>query len=261
MEQISSKENIKFKNLKKLLSKSKKRRDSKSFIVEGFKDIILCQNCDYNLVELFISDEINLENYELSKFKIIILSKKLYCELAYKKKGDGFLAVFESKDFKLENINLPKNPLVLVLESPEKPGNIGAALRTADAAGVDAVFIADPRTEIYNPNIIRSSLGSIFTIQICLANTIEIINFFKAKKIRIFSTLIEKSIDYKSVNYKEPCAIIIGKESSSISKEWIENSDKLIKIPMKGKMDSLNLSISAAIVIFEASNQRESCES
>ncbi len=263
MEQISSKENIKFKNLKKLLSKSKKRKVLKKFIVEGLKEIKQCLEFEYQLIELFISSEIDIKHHNFleQKIKFTKITHKLYCELAYKKKGDGYIAVFKSKDFKLENINLPKNPLILVLEAPEKPGNIGAALRTADAAGVDAVFIANPRTEIYNPNIIRSSLGSVFTVQICLANTIEIINFFKAKKIKIFSTLIKKSKDYKSVNYKEPCAIIIGKESSSISKEWIENSDEFVKIPMKGKMDSLNLSITAAIVIFEASNQRENCES
>ena len=151
---------------------------------------------------------------------------------------------------------LPKNPFILVAESPEKPGNIGAILRTADAAGIDAVIIANPRTELFNPNVIRSSLGSVFTAQIATGTSNEVIDFLLKNKINIYSTFIKKSIDFTSVNYKGPCAIVVGTESSSLTNEWALKSTKLIKIPMNGKMDSLNLSVSAAIVIFEALKQR-----
>ena len=261
MKYISSSSNKIIKRLTVLQSKSRERKKQQCFVIEGKRELSRALEMGYSLETIFYREDTGIELFDKDFDACYEVSAKLFDRISIRSGSEEVLAIVKTINHDLENLDVNLESKILVLESPEKPGNIGAALRTADAAGVDAVFIADPRTEIYNPNIIRSSLGSIFTIQICLANTIEIINFFKAKKIRIFSTLIEKSIDYKSVNYKEPCAIIIGKESSSISKEWIENSDKLIKIPMKGKMDSLNLSITAAIVIFEASNQRESCES
>ena len=183
-------------------------------------------------------------------------SLSLYQELIYKKKSDGLLALVKSKDNSLESFKISKNPYILIAESPEKPGNIGALLRTADAAGLDGLIIANPKTELYNPNAIRSSLGSIFTMQIATASTDEIIRFLKKNNIKIFSTFVKNSKNYLNINYKQACAIIVGTESSSLSKSWLLESDELISIPMKGEMDSLNLSVSAAIVIFEGLKQR-----
>lgn len=262
MKIIESKNNIVFKNIKKLLSKPKSRINSNQFIVEGIKEIKLCFDGKYNFIELFICSEIISQkdlidiNNKFSKVEKTGLSKNLYNQLSYKNKGEGLLALVKSKEFKLKNLILPKNPFILVTESPEKPGNIGAILRTSDAAGLDAVIIANPKTEIYNPNIIRSSLGSVFTSQIATGSTDEVIDFLIKNKIKIYSTFIEESIDYTSVNYKGACAIIVGAESSSLTNQWKLKSSDLIKIPMNGKMDSLNLSVSAAIVIFEALKQR-----
>ena len=121
---------------------------------------------------------------------------------------------------------------------------------------MDGLIIANPKTELYNPNAIRSSLGSIFTMQIATASTDEIIRFLKKNNIKIFSTFVENSKNYLNINYTQACAIIVGKECSSLSESWLLESDELISIPMKGKMDSLNLSVSAAIVIFEGLKQR-----
>ena len=233
-------------------------RNFKRFVVEGLKEITLCLESNYNLIELYVCSEIHNKKYDdlYFKYKATNLSIKLYKELSYKEKGDGFLAIFHSKEFNLDQLILPKNPFILVAESPEKPGNIGAILRTADAAGIDAVIIANLKTEIYNPNIIRSSLGSVFSSQIGVGKTKEVIEFLKRNKIKIISTLIRNSIDYSSVKFTGPCAIIIGAESSPLSDDWVNISDELINIPMKGKMDSLNLSVTAAIVIFEALKQR-----
>ena len=262
MKHIESKNNILFKNIKKLLSKAKSRKESQSFVVEGVKEIKICFEAKFNFIELFICSEIlskkNLlfTNKNFSNTNITDLSLKLYKQLSYKKKGEGLLALVKSKSFELKNLILTKNPFILVAESPEKPGNIGAILRTADAAGVDAVIIANPKTELFNPNVIRSSLGSVFTTNIATGTSTEVIDFLIKNKINIYSTFIEKSIDFTSVNYNGSCAIVVGTESSSLTDEWAINSTKLIKIPMKGKMDSLNLSVSAAIVIFEALKQR-----
>ena len=164
--------------------------------------------------------------------------------------------MIESKENSIKNFQLSKNPYILIAESPEKPGNIGALLRTADAAGMDGLIISNPSTELYNPNSVRSSLGSLFTMQIAIDSTENIIDFLKKNKIKIYSTFIENSVNYLDINYKEPCAIVVGKESSSLSNLWEIESDNLIKVPMKGKMDSLNLSVCAAIVIFEGLKQR-----
>ena len=143
-----------------------------------------------------------------------------------------------------------------MIEAPEKPGNIGAILRTADAANIDAVIIANPKTDLYNPNIIRSSVGSIFTNNIYIGNTTEVISLLKNKNIKIYASSLQADELYHNQNYSKPCALIIGTEDKGISKEWLENSYKNVKIPMKGEIDSLNLSNAAAILIFEALRQR-----
>jgi TrmH family RNA methyltransferase len=244
------------------LFKNNKRKASNSFIVEGKKNINLCHDFGFKFIEIIICSEIISDdniNYINNNYKNIIIydfSLSLYQELIYKKKSDGLLALVKSKDNSLESFKISKNPYILIAESPEKPGNIGALLRTADAAGLDGLIIANPKTELYNPNAIRSSLGSIFTMQIATASTDEIIRFLKKNNIKIFSTFVENSKNYLNINYKQACAIIVGTESSSLSKSWLLESDELISIPMKGKMDSLNLSVSAAIVIFEGLKQR-----
>ena len=262
MKNISSKNNSIFKNISKLLFKNNKRKASNSFIVEGIKDINLCLNYGFEFKEIIICSELisnqNI-NYIDTNFNNVVVynfSLKLYQELIYKKKGDGLLALIKSKDNSLKNFKISKNPYILIAESPEKPGNIGALLRTADAAGLDGLIIANPKTELYNPNAIRSSLGSIFTMQIATASTDDIIRYLKINNIKIFSTFVKKSVNYLDVDYSEACAIVVGTESSSLSKSWMIESDKLISIPMRGKMDSLNLSVSAAIVIFEGLKQR-----
>tara|TARA_B100000768_G_scaffold67902_1_gene65289 strand:+ start:4926 stop:5669 length:744 start_codon:yes stop_codon:yes gene_type:complete len=244
------------------LFKNNKRKASNSFIVEGKKNINLCHDFGFKFMEIIICSEIISDdniNYINNNYKNIIIydfSLSLYQELIYKKKSDGLLALVKSKDNSLESFKISKNPYILIAESPEKPGNIGALLRTADAAGLDGLIIANPKTELYNPNAIRSSLGSIFTMQIATASTDEIIRFLKKNNIKIFSTFVENSKNYLNINYKQACAIIVGTESSSLSKSWLLESDELISIPMKGEMDSLNLSVSAAIVIFEGLKQR-----
>jgi len=259
---ISSKSNSIYKNVSKLLFKNNKRKASNSFIVEGKKNINLCHDFGFKFIEIIICSEIISDdniNYINNNYKNIIIydfSLSLYQELIYKKKSDGLLALVKSKDNSLESFKISKNPYILIAESPEKPGNIGALLRTADAAGLDGLIIANPKTELYNPNAIRSSLGSIFTMQIATASTDEIIRFLKKNNIKIFSTFVENSKNYLNINYKQACAIIVGTESSSLSKSWLLESDELISIPMKGEMDSLNLSVSAAIVIFEGLKQR-----
>ena len=153
-------------------------------------------------------------------------------------------------------LDLPKNPLILVAEAPEKPGNIGALLRTADAAGLDAVIIANPKSDLYNPNIIRSSVGCVFTVQTATGTTSEIINFLQERKINIYAAALSASIPYTKAKYTGATALVVGTESTGLSEAWLSRADARIIIPMEGSIDSMNVSVSAAILIFEAKRQR-----
>jgi len=156
----------------------------------------------------------------------------------------------------LSDLKLPKNPLLLVMESIEKPGNIGAILRTCDAAKIDAVILANPKTDLYNPNIIRSSVGCLFTNQIATGTTHEIIDFLKQNKINSYGATLQNSNSYHEINYTTPTALVVGTEATGLTQVWRDNSTKNIIIPMQGEIDSMNVSVAAAILIFEAKRQR-----
>src|SRR5690606_24524314 len=163
----------------------------------------------------------------------------------------------KAKDHDLEKIHFKNNqPLVLVAEAPEKPGNIGALLRTADAAAVDAVLIANPKSDLYNPNIIRSSVGCVFTNQIGMGSTEEIITFLKEKHIKIYCADLSASKNYVDCGFTGASAIVMGTEATGLTDIWLKNSDQNLIIPMQGEIDSMNVSVSAAILIFEAKRQR-----
>ena len=158
----------------------------------------------------------------------------------------------------MTDLKLPAhNPLLMVAESPEKPGNIGALLRTADAAKVDAVIIANPRTDLYNPNVIRSSVGGLFTVPVALASTNEAIHFLQVHKISIYSAVLQKSVVYDTVDFCGPSAVVLGTESTGLSKSWQTAASQNIKIPMLGQLDSMNVSVAAGILLFEAKRQRK----
>jgi len=165
--------------------------------------------------------------------------------------------VFKSKNHELKALQLKsKNPLILVAEAPEKPGNIGALLRTADAAGVDAFLLANPLTDLYNPNIIRSSVGGIFTTTIATGTTQEIIDYLNGHNIAIYSAILQEAIPYTQANYTNPTALVVGTEADGLSETWRAASKAKVKIPMNGAIDSMNVSVSAGILIYEALRQR-----
>lgn len=262
MKYISSKNNPIYKKTYKLSNNSRFRKKNNLFIVEGLDKVGLAIENNFKFLEIIVCTELwSKEDFKeifnkLKSTSSYDFSKNLFNSIAYSKKSDGVLAVVEGKEHSLNNFKLSKTPYILVAESVEKPGNIGALLRTVDAAGMDGLIIANPDTELYNPNTIRSSLGSIMTTQIAMDSTKNVIDFLKKNNVKIYSTFVKKSINYTEINYSKSSAIVVGKESSSLSEIWREKSDKLIGIPMLGKMDSLNLSVCAAIVIFEGLKQR-----
>lgn len=260
MKQISSSQNPYIKSLVLLQEKAKARKHSGTFLIEGMREIELALKGNFEIETVLFLPELVSEKQitKLSNTQInfIEISKEVYQKLAYRDTTEGIIAVAKIKSLLLEDLALPDNPLILVMEAIEKPGNIGAILRTCDAAKIDAVIIANPKTDLYNPNIIRSSVGCIFTNQIATGTTEEIVNFLNEKKITIFAATLQNSQFYHLQNYTSASALIVGTEATGLSQAWRENNSKNIIIPMQGEIDSMNVSVASAILIFEAKRQR-----
>ncbi|RZK10524.1 MAG: RNA methyltransferase, partial [Flavobacterium sp.] len=246
------------KSLIHLQEKSKARKQSGTFLIEGRREIELAVKGGYEIdCILFDPSLFSLQDFQIFKFSNSIeISREVYHKLAYRDTTEGILAVAKSKSLDLADLKLGKNPLILIAEAPEKPGNIGALLRTADAAALDAVIIANPKSDLYNPNIVRSSVGGLFTNQVAVGSTSEIISFLKSKNIAIFCATLQDSESYHTQDFTQPAAIIVGTEATGLSNEWREASTKNIIIPMQGEIDSMNVSVAAAVLIFEAKRQR-----
>ena len=241
--------------------KAKARKQTGTFLIEGKREIELAIKGNYEIETiLFLTDLVSKNQIiEISNnltIDLIEISKEVYQKLAYRDTTEGILAIAKIKSLQLSDLKLSNNPLILVAESPEKPGNIGALLRTADAANLDAVIIANPKSDLYNPNIVRSSVGCLFTRQIATGSTSEIIAFLKARKINFYCATLQNSTSYHTQDYTTPTAIVVGTEATGLSKEWRDNATKNIIIPMQGEIDSMNVSVAAAILIFEAKRQR-----
>lgn len=265
LKNITSPHNKEIKRLLQLQEKSRNRRKENVFIVEGQRETALAVKGDYEPLQLYFTpdliqfqDVLNIARSGNNEpAEIIEITKEVYEKVAYRGSTEGLIAVFKSRAHDLEDIAFNNsNPLILIAEAPEKPGNIGAILRTADAAAVDAVIIANPKTDLYNPNIIRSSVGCVFTNQIATGSTTEIIDFLKRHNINIYAAALQASRPYHEIDFKEASAIVMGTEATGLSDEWLKNATQNIIIPMHGEIDSMNVSVAAGILIFEAKRQR-----
>jgi TrmH family RNA methyltransferase len=259
---ITSPQNPLIKQLVQLKEKSRVRKKAGQFLIEGKRELSLAIKGGYEIdtvlffPDLFSESEANaMSQYNI---EIIEISKEVFQKLALRDTTEGVVAVVKSKHHLLEDVKFEsKNPLILVAEALEKPGNIGALLRTADAANVDAVIIANPKGDLYNPNIIRSSVGCVFTTEIAMASSEETIAFLKTYNFNIFSAILQDSEPYHTQNYTLPTAIVVGTEATGLTREWRDAATQNISIPMKGVIDSMNVSVAAGILIFEAKRQRK----
>jgi TrmH family RNA methyltransferase len=266
IKEISSLQNELVREVIQLQEKSRSRKLKRRFVIEGLREILLSLEGGFSLTHILYCEEIIslTEIEELIKIQtssgteIVKISLKVYQKLAHRKTTEGVVAIAKYKELNIRDLTLSEKPLILVAEAPEKPGNIGALLRTADAAHLDAVIIANPVTDLYNPNVIRSSVGCVFTTQIAVGSSEEALDFLKERGINIYTAVLaEDSKSYQFMDFKESSAIVVGTEATGLSEAWIENSSQHMMIPMQGKIDSLNVSVSAAILIFEAKRQRE----
>ena len=261
MKQITSSQNPFVKSLIQLQEKAKARKQSGTFLIEGLREIELAIKGNYDIETLLFVPEIN-NNLQISQFSnlqidLIEISKEVYQKLAYRDTTEGILAVAKTKSLALSALQLPENPLIVVMEALEKPGNIGAVLRTCDAANVDAVIIANPKTDLYNPNIVRSSVGCLFTNQIAIGTTEEVIDYLIQNNINFYSATLQNSTSYHTQDYTTPTALVVGTEATGLTELWREKATQNIIIPMQGEIDSMNVSVAAAILIFEAKRQRK----
>ncbi|HEX5171616.1 MAG TPA: RNA methyltransferase [Cyclobacteriaceae bacterium] len=256
---ITSHHNPKIKSLL-ALEKPRERKKQCLFIIEGQKEIALAIRAGYKVGNIFFCNELihpdEIQALGADNKLLIPVSRDVFDKIARRENSGGMIAVAEHRAHRLDELRLSKNPLILVLEAVEKPGNLGAILRTADAAGLDAVIICDPQTDFYNPNVIRSSLGCVFTNQIASASNEEALAWLVKRNIKIYCTYLRASKFYTDIDFTDPSAIIMGTEATGLSDLWVNHSTNNVIIPMAGKIDSMNVSTAAAVVIFEAKRQR-----
>lgn len=248
------------KSLVQLQEKAKARKQSGTFLIEGQREIQLAVKGGYELETLLFFPEL-MDLTSATKISqqipLIEINKEVYQKLAYRDTTEGILAIARTKSMQLSDLKLSNNPLILIAEAPEKPGNIGALLRTADAANLDAVIIANPKSDMYNPNIVRSSVGGLFTNKIAVGSTSEIITYLQQNNINFYSATLQNSTSYHTQDFTQPTALVVGTEATGLSQEWRDKATQNINIPMQGAIDSMNVSVAAAILIYEAKRQRD----
>ena len=257
MEVITSAQNPKIKRLLELQQKSQERRKSGLFVVEGRREIERCINNGYVVDTLFWCPEIfGLEEPHADGARVFQVSADIYNKVAYRGGTEGVIAEVVARQFTLDDIHLQKRALVVVMESVEKPGNVGAVLRSADAANADAVIVCDPLTDLYNPNLIRASVGAFFSVPCVACTSEECIRWLKEHGVQILTAQLQDSCFYYEADMCRSTAIVMGTEATGLTDKWREAADAHIRIPMLGCGDSLNVSVSAAILMFEAVRQR-----
>lgn len=258
---ITSLQNPAIKNIIKL-SKSNERKTQQLFVIEGARELSLALQSGYLPEAVYICREMfGKTKYPglldlLPKEIIFDISLPVFGKIAYRENSDGVVALAKPKQHRLSDLKLSENPFLILLESVEKPGNLGAILRTADAAAVDGVIICDPQTDLYNPNVVRSSVGGIFTVPTAVCTSQEGLTWLRDNKINLFAAELQAAEFYQHTDFTSPSAIVMGTEAEGLSVFWRDNAAKRIKIPMRGKIDSLNVSVSAAVLTFEAMRQR-----
>lgn len=254
MEIISSTKNPRIKRLLALQEKSSLRRKEGVFVVEGRRELEHCMEAGYEVESIF---SLAPAPFPCGEGSVCVVTPQVYEKIAYRGSTEGVVAIVRARSRRLEDLRLSEHPLIVVLESVEKPGNLGAVLRSADAAQADAVIVCDPLTDLYNPNLIRSSIGAVFTVPAVACSSAEAIAFFRERNIQILTAQLQDSKLYYDTDMTCGTAIVMGTESTGLTDQWRKAATAHIRIPMLGRLDSLNVSVSAAILLFEAVRQRQ----
>jgi len=255
--EITSLHNPRIRHLLLLQQKSQQRRSEQLFVVEGRRELDHCLAAGYELDSLFVCPELcPSEVAPAAGAQRFEVPRAVYERMAYRGSTEGVMAIVREHRRELDDLELSPSPLIIVLERVEKPGNLGAVLRSADAAGADAVIVCDPLTDLYNPNLIRASIGAVFTVPIVACSSQECISFLQQHGIQILTAQLQDSSLYYNIDMCKPTALVMGTESTGLTDQWREAATAHIRVPMLGRLDSLNVSVSAAILLYEAVRQR-----
>ncbi len=246
------------------LRKKRERERSGLIAIEGIREIRAALRSGASLREIYYCPAIAGPGIQdlLSEPAVkpeggtVSISRAVFEKIAYRSTTGGVVALAEKPKRSLENMVVPENPLYLVIDGAEKPGNIGALFRTVDAAGASGVIASGVKTDLFNPNLIRASLGTVFTVSSALAEAPEAIRWLSRKGIKIIVTSPEGSGLYTDIDYTLPAAVVVGSEDSGLGGEWFDAADVMTRIPMRGWADSLNVSVAGAVMLYEASRQR-----
>jgi len=241
------------------------REKQQRILIDGARELRRAIAAGVKLVEAFIceslctSDDARqlLASIPETDGEILDVSVPVFEKLAFGQRAEGVLGVAEMPHPTLQSLAVPENAVVAVLEGVEKPGNAGAVLRSADAAGVSAVILADPHTDLYNPNAIRASLGTIFSMPVCEAASGDVLLWLRERNFSIFAARVDGSLPYTEVDYRGPSAIVLGSEAAGLSPLWAGKDIQAVRLPMLGAADSLNVSVTAAVLFYEALRQRK----
>ena len=235
-------------------------------IIEGIKEISMALTAGVVFEEFYICGEAIGQNKDLKglikkieslKKPIYDVSEQIYAKITYGDRDEGLLAVAHTPRLSLADLKRVGLSLIVVVTQVEKPGNLGAILRTCDAVGVDGVIVCDPKTDIYNPNVIRSSLGAIFGLKVAQATSEDAYKFLKSNDLKVYATTPQAKESYAASDFRRPVAVVVGAEKEGLNDFWLQKGDQKIYIPMKGRIDSLNVSVSTAVVLYEVLRQRE----
>jgi TrmH family RNA methyltransferase len=264
MTTITSLQNARIKDAARLRDRRHRERQGR-IVIDGARELLRAIGAGVRLREVFVCEPLCqgqdarqvLATLPQSGAEVLDVAPPVFEKLAFGHRAEGVLAVADMPRRRLDEIVLPPNPLVAVLEGVEKPGNVGAVLRSADSAGVAVVIVADPRTDLYNPNAIRASLGTIFTMPVCEAASGEVLDWLRCQGLTILAARVDGSVPYTSVNYRGPTAIVLGSEAEGLSPAWSAADITAIRLPMLGAADSLNVSATAAVLFYEARRQRD----
>ena len=255
--EITSPKNPRIKQLFKLRDDKRARQQEKLMLVEGWDEINLALEAGYKPQSLLVAPDLtNRKIDSISAAPLITTTQAIFEKISYRENPDGWLGIFPLPEMSLTDLDLGQDPLLIIAESIEKPGNLGAILRTADAAGVDALLVCDPRVDIYNPNVVRASRGTLFTVQTIEISNQDALSFLRESKIKLVAATPQAGTEFTNQDLRGPLAIIVGTESEGLTDFWLSEADIKVKIPMLGKVNSLNVSIAAALIVYEARRQR-----
>ena len=253
---ITSLQNPRVKHIVKLRDDKRTRKADGLMLVEGYDEIQLALSAGHNPQTLLSSPELVSRKIDGLSAETLTVSRAVFEKISYRDNPDGWLAIFPIPYTTFDDLTLSETPLLIIAESVEKPGNLGGVLRTADAAHVDAILLCDPRVDAWNPNVVRASRGAVFSVPVIESENATALEWLRQKKLQVLAATPSADVAYTGVDMRQPVAIAVGTEDEGLTDFWLSNADIKVKIPMMGKVNSLNVSVSTALIVYEAVRQR-----